>query len=174
MEFQLAETVEELEAQRSTLTQKINKLVDTEGDADEVASLLREKTALGNRIAEAKAERVEQERERKRLEREQAERDMPGALAECRAERTAFLEHRRKACIALGNYLKALARAYEVSNQLSHETLGPLPQYQNSVLALELQNAPQESIADLAPDMGAGWKLTFTVAPMYETQNSRR
>jgi hypothetical protein len=171
---QVVETVESLERERSALAQRITALVEQDAKPDEVARLVREKTALSNRITDAKAARDEQERQRQRQEREQAEAEWPKALAYCSEQRAAFLEHRRAACIALGNYLKALARAYDVVNRLAHETLGPLPQYLNACRALELGDSPERSLADLEPAMGADWKTTFAVTPRYETHNSKR
>jgi hypothetical protein len=173
-EFQVAETVEELERELTSLTAQIREHVDKAQDPEACAALVRQKQDLTLRLGIARGERVRAEQEARARERQEAEREFPKALEQCKAERESFLAHRRAACIALGNYLKAMERACGLSNKLAHETLGPFPQYLNAVLALELGDAPEQSLSDLQPDMGAGWKTTFAVTPRYETHNSRR
>jgi hypothetical protein len=166
------ETVEPLEAQHRALSKRIASLVDAETNADLVVRLLLEKSALSERIEAAKAERIEQERRDKRREREQAQIEFPEALAECRTQREAFLTHRREACIALGKYLRATDKAYSLSNKLA-TTLGPALEYENAVRALGLGDDLQKSLSDLKPDMGAGWKLNYSISPMYEKFNTK-
>ena len=155
--------LQELEAQHTALAQRIAALVDAEGHADEVARLLREKSALSERIAEAKAEQDRAEREQTANLQAKAREEFPLALAECEKQRTAFLEHRRAACIALGKYFPALNRAFGLCNQLSHPDLGPFPADLNACRALELRDAPERSLADLQRDMAAHWQTTFAV-----------
>lgn len=143
-----------------------------------MATILQELTQrlakVNQEIEQAKAERDRAEQEKQRREREQAERDFPQALAECKARRAALLEHVRGACIAWGSYRTLLGRLYGLSNRLSHGMLGPLPQFENEARRLELGDALQQSVADLQPDMGAGWQLSFPVAPKYfKSQNER-
>jgi hypothetical protein len=173
MQVQLAE-VSELESQHVALAQRITALVDAEGNANEVARLVREKAALSARIAEAKTERDRAEREQAANLQAQAREDFPLALAECEEQRTAFLEHRRAACIALGRYFPALNRAFGLCNKLAHPDVGPFPADLNACRALELGDDPERSLSDLEPDMGANWKTSFPVTPRYETHNSRR
>jgi hypothetical protein len=98
----------------------------------------------------------------------EAHERFPLAIAQCKAERESFLSHRREACLALGRYLRALAKAYGLCNKLSHEILGPLPEHLNACRALELGDDPQKSLSDLKPDWGAGSRLSFPVGPMNE------
>jgi hypothetical protein len=123
-------------------------------------------------LDEASDEVLQLERESEQEKRRQAEAEFPDAVKECAALREAFLTHRREACIALGKYFPALARCYGLSNKLAHEMLGPLPQFLNPCRALELGNDPQQSLADLKPDMDQHYRTVFEVRPMYETQNS--
>lgn len=168
------ETVEELERQYATLKQRIAALVEHDADPDEVASLLREKSELSSRIEAAKAQELRAEQQRERRGREKAESDFPQVLAECKAQRAALLEHVRGACIAWGSHRTLLSRLYELSNKLAHPDAGPLLHFQNEAHRLELGDALQQSVADLKPDMGAGWQLSFPVAPKYfKFQNER-
>jgi hypothetical protein len=129
-------------------------------------------TRLARELDTASDEVIELERECERKTRADAEQAFPAAIAECTALRTAFLEHRREACIALGKYFPALAECYGLSNKLAHPMLGPMLQYLNPCRALELGDAPQQSLADLKPDMDQHWRTVFEVRPMYETKNS--
>lgn len=166
--------VEELETQRSALAQRITALVNADGNADEIAGFVREKSSLSARIAEAKAEQDRAEREQTANLQAQAREEFPQVLAECKAQRAALLEHVRGACLSWGSYRTLLDRLYGLTNRLSHPDVGPLPQFLNEARALELGDALQKSVCDLKSDMGGGWQLSFPVAPKYSKfQNER-
>ena len=129
-------------------------------------------TRLAHELETASEEVAQLERLRTRQARAEAEAEFPEALKRCEELRNAFLMHRRESCIALGKYFPALAHCYGLSNKLAHPMLGPMLQYLNPCRALELGDAPQQSLADLKPDMDQHWKTVYEIRPMYETQNS--
>jgi hypothetical protein len=170
--------LEELEATKRGLDARIARAVALASTGESNGTELPELTQrLAKVNEEIQAERAEQQRAARRAktrERGLAESDFPVALAECEKQRTALLEHVRAACLAWGEHRTLLARLYALGGKLSHETLGPLPEFQNQARRLELGDALQQSVADLHADWGGGWQLTFPIAPKYfKPQNER-
>ena len=170
--------LEELEATKRELDARITRAValasSGESNGTELPQLTQRLATVNEQIEQAKAEQDRVEREQAANLQAKAREDFPLALAECEKQRTAFLEHRRAACIALGKYFPALNRAFDLCGKLSHPDLGPFPADLNACRALELGDAPERSLADLRCDMAEHWQTTFAVTPRYETQNSKR
>ena len=171
MEFQVAETVEELEAQQATLKRRIATLVDKaargENDGSQITPLAQDAAALSKRIQNAKGKRDRQLRVQQQRESEQLARDLPQAREEVLCHRTAFLEHYRAACIELGLYLKTMARATALTNATATDFGVPL-QESNALHHLDLGQLPEQALGQLKPDLGSGWKMSYSVRPMYE------
>jgi hypothetical protein len=164
--------VKRLTAEHADSKRTLRMAVDDDSGSYDFQALKSCVTRLARELDTASDEVIELERECERKTRADAEQAFPAAIAECAALRTAFLEHRREACIALGKYFPALAHCYGLSNKLAHPMLGPMLQFLNPCRALELGDAPQQSLADLKPDMDQHWKTVYEIRPMYETKNS--
>ncbi len=174
MESQVAETVEQLEAQHATLKHRIAALVDSDKAPDEVVRLLREKNVLSRRINEAKTERERAESAQRMREQEQARSALPAVRDECLKQRAAFLEHYRAACLALGLYLNLKGRASELTGKTATAAFGPMPEDRNALRALEFSEPPADTVrAGLKPDLDAGWKMSFAITPMHEQFKTR-
>lgn len=177
MEFQVAETVEQLEAQHSELKHRIAQAVEQaskgENDGAEIVGLTRESAALASRIEAAKVERERAENARRRSEREQAAIDLVKVRTECLEQRDLFLSSYRSACIALGSYLELRTRAGELTTKTA-TGFGVLPSEMNALRELEFSQPPSDSVrAGLKPDVGAHWKLGFAITPMHERFKTR-
>jgi hypothetical protein len=171
MEFQVAETVEELEAQHSVLKKQIAQLVDRasvgQANPDDIVTLTRRAAALATRIESHKAERQRAENERQRREQERTRAELPKVLATALEKREEFLSHYRAACIALGKYLESQSRANVLTNQLSGPFGVPLLD-RNALCELELGDKPRQILEGLRPDLDGAWKMSFPVTPMYD------
>jgi hypothetical protein len=164
--------IERLRREHGSAKAALRLAVEDDSDLYDFNALKSNVARFARELEAAEAEVGELEREREREARAEAEAEFPEALKRCSQLRAAFLTHRREACIALGRYFPALARCYGLSNKLAHEMLGPLPQHLNACRALELADAPQQSLADLKPDMDQHWKTVYELRPMYATHNS--
>jgi hypothetical protein len=167
MEFQVAETVEELETQHATLKRRIAVLVEQGRDGESITSLIREAAELAGRIDSAKTERDRAERAELRRKQDQARAELPTVRDECLKQRDAFLMHYRAACVALGSYLRLKQRACELTGKTATAAFGPPPENMNALRALELADMPRESLNGLRPDLDSGWKMSFPVTPMH-------
>jgi hypothetical protein len=164
METVETEALEALEAQHATLKRRIASLADP---CEKIVELIWGADSLTKRIEAAKIERAQADKERSRIEREQARTDLAKILPAAVEQREAFLAHYRAACMALGNYVELQTRAAHLTNQLM-TYFGILPEDQNALQALQLGNRPREIIEGLAPDVDAGWQMSFPVTPMHE------
>jgi hypothetical protein len=168
--FQIAETVEELETQHSTLKQRIRVLVESDDpeDTENLVLLTRQAATLATRITDAKVERERDEQQRKHKDQERARAAWPQALADCQNKLNEFLANYRAANVALGEYNILRGKLIDLAGQLAHPELGPLPQYQNAVSDLAMGDKPTKSLEGLALDMGADWRTSYPVRPMYK------
>jgi hypothetical protein len=174
MEFQVAETVEELETQHATLKRRIAVLVEQGRDGESITSLIREAAELAGRIDSAKAERERAERADLRRKQDQARAALPAVRDECLKQRDAFLEHYRAACIALGRYLDLKAQASELTGKGATAAFGPMPEDMNALRALEFTEPPADAVrAGLKPKIDADWRLSFPITPMDEQFKTR-
>jgi hypothetical protein len=176
MEFQVAETVEQLEAQHSELKHRIAQAVEQaskgENDGAGIVGLTRESAALASRIEAAKVERERAENARRRSERKQAAIDLVKVRTECLQQRDLFLSSYRSACIALGSYRELQNRACELTGRAAGG-FGVQPFEMSALKELELGNKPREILDGLTPDVGEGWRTSFAIVPMYTQSRAR-
>jgi hypothetical protein len=177
-EFQVAETVEQLETQHVALKRRIAALVDDsqkgKNDGAEIPKLTREAAALSSRIDAARAERDRAASAARRREQDEARAELTQVRDECLRQRAAFLEHYRAACIALGSYLDLKARASELTGKTATAAFGPMPEDRNALRALEFVEPPMDAVrAGLKPKIDADWRLSFPITPMDEQFKTR-
>jgi hypothetical protein len=174
MEFQVAETVEELETQHAALKRRIAVLVEQGRDGESITSLIREAAELAGRIDSAKTERERAERAELRRKQDQARSMLPAVRDECLRQRELFLASYRAACIALGSYLDLKAQASELTGKGATGAFGPLPQDRNALRALEFSTPPADAVrAGLKPKIDADWRVSFPITPMDEQFKTR-
>src|SRR6267142_743089 len=103
----------------------------------EVSELSRDKSNIESELTRALAECERAERELRREEQDRAKLDLVNVRSECLEQRTAFLEHYRAACLALGSYLQLRAKACDLTRQTA-TNFGVLPPEMNALKELDL------------------------------------
>jgi len=172
METEEITALEGLEATQRGLTQRIADMVSAaqrgENDGSEIATLTQRVAALSEQIEAAKDEQEQAERERARAANLQARAELPRVLAAATEQRELFLSSYRTACLSLGRFLELRAQAGSLVGKLSTAQFGPWPADLSELRALDLGSAPTEAIADLQPDTGEGWRMSFSVTPLHK------